>query len=48
MGYDYETFMDKLYQLIDMAEEGGGAIFDDLEQEEEVIGKLREIEDIML
>lgn len=48
MRYDYETFMDKLYQLMDMAEDGGGSIFEDYEQESSVIGKLREIKNIML
>lgn len=47
MRYDNATFMDYLYRLIDIAEEGGGAVFDDTDQEEEVIKKLKEIECIM-
>ena len=40
-------FMDLLYTLMDIAEEGGGAVFDDIDQEEEVIKKLKEIECLM-
>ena len=47
MRYDNATFMDLLYKLIDIAEDGGGAVFDDTDQEEEVIKKLKEIECIM-
>ena len=47
MRYDNATFMDLLYKLMDIAEEGGGAVFDDTDQEEEVINKLKEIECIM-
>lgn len=47
MRYDYSTFMDLLCKLIDIAEEGGGAVFDDTDQEEEVIRKLKEIECLM-
>lgn len=47
MRYDNATFMDLLYNLMDIAEEGGGAIFDDLDQESKVINMLKEIETIM-
>ena len=47
MRYDNATFMDYLFRLIDIAEEGGGAVFDDTDQEEEVIKKLKEIECLM-
>ena len=47
MRYDNATFMDLLYNLMDIAEEGSGAVFDDTDQEEEVIKKLKEIECIM-
>ena len=47
MRYDNATFMDLLYKLMDIAEDGGGAVFDDTDQEEEVIKKLKEIECIM-
>lgn len=47
MKYDNATFMDLLYKLMDIAEDGGGAVFDDTDQEEEVINKLKEIECIM-
>ena len=47
MRYDYATFMDWLYRVMDIAEDGGGAVFDDTDQEEEVIKKLKEIECIM-
>ena len=47
MRYDNATFMDYLFRLIDIAEDGGGAVFDDTKQEEEVIKKLKEIESIM-
>ena len=47
MRYDNATFMDYLFRLIDIAEDGGGAVFDDTDQEEEVIKKLKEIECIM-
>ena len=47
MRYDNATFMDYLFRLIDIAEEGGSAVFDDTDQEEEVIKKLKEIESIM-
>ena len=47
MRYDNATFMDYLYRLIDIAEEGGSAVFDDTDQEEEVIKKLKEIECLM-
>ena len=47
MRYDNATFMDLLYKLMDIAEDGGGAVFDDTDQEEEVIKKLKEIESIM-
>ena len=47
MRYDNATFMDYLFRLIDIAEDGGGAVFDDTDQEEEVIKKLKEIESIM-
>ena len=39
--------MDYLFRLIDIAEEGGSAVFDDSTQENEVINKLKEIECIM-
>ena len=39
--------MDYLYRLIDIAEEGGSAVFDDSTQENAVINKLKEIERIM-
>ena len=47
MRYDNATFMDLLYNLMDIAEEGGSAVFDDPTQEKEVINKLKEIESIM-
>lgn len=47
MRYDNATFMDYLYRLIDIAEEGGSAVFDDSTQENEIINKLKEIECIM-
>ena len=47
MRYDNATFMDYLFRLIDIAEDGGGAVFDDTDQEEEVIKKLKEIETLM-
>lgn len=47
MRYDNATFMDLLYKLMDIAEDGGGAVFDDTDQEEEVIKKLKEIECLM-
>ena len=47
MRYDNATFMDYLYRLIDIAEEGGSAVFDDPTQEQEIINKLKEIECIM-
>ena len=47
MRYDNATFMDMLYKMLDMAEDGGGAIFDDLDQELKVINMLKEIEIIM-
>ena len=47
MRYDNATFMDLLYNLIDIAEEGGSAVFDDSTQEKEIIDKLKEIECIM-
>ena len=47
MRYDKATFMDLLYNLMDIAEEGGGAVFDDTDQAEEVIKKLKEIECLM-
>ena len=48
MRYDNATFMDMLYKMIDIAENGGsGAVFDDTDQEEEVIKKLKEIECLM-
>lgn len=47
MRYDNATFMDMLYKMIDMAEDGGGAIFDDTDQESKVINLLKEIETIM-
>ena len=39
--------MDLLYKLMDIAEEDGGAVFDDLDQELKVIKKLKEIECLM-
>ena len=39
--------MDHLFRLIDIAEEGGSAVFDDSTQEKEIINKLKEIECIM-
>ena len=39
--------MDYLFRLIDIAEEGGSAVFDDSTQENAVINKLKEIECIM-
>ena len=39
--------MDYLFRLMDIAEEGGSAVFDDPTQEKEVINKLKEIESIM-
>ena len=47
MRYDNATFMDHLFRLIDIAEEGGSAVFDDSTQEKEIINKLKEIECIM-
>ena len=47
MRYDNATFMDYLFRLIDIAEEGGSAVFDDSAQEKEIINKLKEIESIM-
>ena len=47
MRYDNATFMDYLFGLIDIAEEGGSAVFDDSTQEQEIINKLKEIECIM-
>ena len=47
MRYDNATFMDYLFRLIDIAEEGGSAVFDDDAQEKEIINKLKEIECIM-
>ena len=47
MRYDNATFMDYLYRLIDIAEEGGSAVFDNSAQEKEIIDKLKEIERIM-
>ena len=47
MRYDNATFMDYMYRLIDIAEEGGSAVFDDDVQEKEIINKLKEIESIM-
>ena len=39
--------MDYLFRLIDIAEEGGSAVFDDSTQENAVINKLKEIECLM-
>ena len=47
MRYDNATFMDMLYKMIDIAENGGSAVFNDTDQEEEVIKKLKEIECLM-
>ena len=47
MRYNNATFMDYLFRLIDIAEEGGSAVFDDSTQENEIINKLKEIECIM-
>ena len=47
MRYDNATFMDYLFRLIDIAEEGGSAVFDNSTQEKEAINKLKEIESIM-
>ena len=47
MRYDNATFMDYLFRLIDIAEEGDSAVFDDPTQEQEIINKLKEIEGIM-
>lgn len=47
MRYDNATFMDYLFRLIDIAEEGGSAVFDDSTQEKEIINKLNEIECLM-
>ena len=47
MRYDNATFMDYLYRLMDIAEEGGSAVFDDSTQEKEIINKLKEIECLM-
>ena len=47
MRYDNATFMDLLYNLMDIAEDGGSAVFDDDMQEKEIINKLKEIECIM-
>ena len=47
MRYDNATFMDLLYNLMDIAEEGGSAVFDDSTQEKEIINKLKETESIM-
>ena len=47
MRYDNATFMDYLFRLIDIAEEGGSAVFDNSTQEQEIINKLKEIECIM-
>ena len=47
MSDDNATFRDLLYNLLDIAEDGGGAVFDNTDQEEEVIKKLKEIECLM-
>ena len=47
MRYDNATFMDYLFRLIDIAEEGGSAVFNKYKQEDAVINKLKEIESIM-
>ena len=47
MRYDNATFVDYLFRLIDIAEEGGSAVFDNSAQENSVINKLKEIESIM-
>ena len=47
MRYDNASFMDYLFRLIDIAEEGGSAVFDNSAQENEIIDKLKEIECIM-
>ena len=47
MRYDNATFMDLLYNLMDIAEDGGSAVFDDSTQEKEIIDKLKEIECLM-
>ena len=47
MRYDNATFMDYLFRLIDIAEEGDSAVFDNSTQEKAVINKLKEIEGIM-
>ena len=47
MRYDNATFMDYLFRLIDIAEEGGSAVFDNSTQEQEIINKLKEIECLM-
>ena len=47
MRYDNATFMDYLFRLIDITEEGGSAVFDDDMQEKEIINKLKGIECIM-
>ena len=39
--------MDYLFRLIDIAEEGDSAVFDNSTQEQEIINKLKEIECIM-
>lgn len=40
---NYKLFMEKLYSLLEMAENGGGSIFDDPEQEQQVSNLLYEV-----
>lgn len=47
MIHDNEKFMSLLWKLIDFAKDNGGAVFEDTDQEKEVIRLLRDIEDIM-
>lgn len=47
MRYDNATFMDMLYKMIDIAENGGSAVFEDADQEQKVTTMLRVIETIM-
>ena len=47
MRYDNTTFMDMLYKMIDIAENGGSAVFDDADQESKVTTMLKVIETLM-
>ena len=47
MRYDNATFMDMLYKMIDIAENGVSAVFDDAGQESKVTTMLKVIETLM-